>query len=311
MGRPRILFMGTPEFAAKALEACLKLGDVVAAVTQPDKAKGRGQALALSEVKALAQASGVPVLQPAKIRGTDFAAQARALGADVSVVAAYGKILPKDVLDAPRLGSINVHASLLPRWRGAAPIQRALLAGDAVSGVTLMKMDEGMDTGPILEMREVPIRPEETGASLHDALAALGASMLLELLPRFLAGTLPARPQPSEGVTLAPMLKKEEGELDFALPSLALERRVRAFNPWPGTFTRLQGALLKVHRVELGQRAGGPGEVVGVDGALEVACGEGALRLLEVQPEGRRRMRASEFLAGHPLAPGSRPFARG
>jgi len=308
--KPRIVFMGTPQFAARSLEACFDVGEVVAVVTQPDKPKGRGQALATSPVKDLAAARAVAVLQPPKVKGTDFAATLRALAPDVAVVAAYGKILPKDVLEAPALGSVNVHASLLPRWRGAAPIQRALAAGDAVTGVTLMKMDEGLDTGPMLIRRELPVAAHDTGATLHDALAQLGADLLRDALPRYLAGELPPIPQPTEGVTLAPRLAKEEGELDFLRPAVELERRVRAFFPWPGAYVHWNGTLLKVHRVEVGTADGRPGQVLAVQGALEMGTGSGSLRLLELQPQGGRRMGAAEFLAGHRLALGSTPFGR-
>jgi methionyl-tRNA formyltransferase len=306
--RPRIAFMGTPEFAVKSLAACLDVGDVVAVVTQPDKPKGRGQEVSVSPVKLLARERGLEILQPPKIRGTPFAETLRGYSPDVSVVTAYGKILPQDVLDVPAHGSVNVHASLLPRWRGAAPIQRAIAAGDAMSGVTLMKMDAGMDTGPMLAQRKVELSPDETGQSLHDVLAKLGGQMLRELLPEYLAGRLRETPQPAAGATMAPMLEKDEGRLDFALPAAELERRIRAFTPWPGTFTFLEGALLKVHRARLSNARGQPGSILSTRGALEVACGEGSLLLLEVQPEGRRRMSAAELLAGHKIAMGDRPF---
>jgi methionyl-tRNA formyltransferase len=258
-------------------------------------------------VKLWARERGLEVLQPPKIRGTNFAETLRGYAPDVSVVAAYGKILPQDVLEAPARGSVNVHASLLPRWRGAAPIQRAIAAGDSVSGVTLMKMDEGMDTGPMLAQRKVELAPDETGASLHDVLAKLGGQMVRELLPEYLNGKLHETPQPA-GFTMAPMLKKEEGALDFALSAAELERRIRAFTPWPGTYTFFDGALFKVHRARLSNGRGEPGSVLSTRGSLEIACGEGSLLLLEVQPEGRRRMSAAELLAGHKIAIGDRPF---
>lgn len=307
---PRIVFMGTPAFAVPSLRACLEVGEVVAVVTQPDKPKGRGQAVGISPVKALAEERGLQVLQPLKLKGQNFGETLEALAPDVAVVTAYGKILPKDVLDAPRLGSLNVHASLLPRWRGAAPIQWAIASGDAKTGVCLMQMDEGLDTGPVLACRELPITSEDTSASLHEKLAQLGFETLVESLPRYLRGELTATPQPSEGMTYAPMIQKEEGALDFGKSAVELERRLRAFTPWPGSFTRLNGALLKVHRAQVGEGKGEPGQVLaaGAEG-IEVACREGSLRLLEVQPEGKRRMGAKDFLAGRPLAPGSKPFA--
>lgn len=307
---PRIVFMGTPPFAVKSLEACLTLGEVVAVVTQPDKPKGRGQEVQFSAVKEFALAQRLPVLQPVKIRGTDFADQLRALNADVAVVTAYGKILPKDVLDAPKHGCVNVHASLLPRFRGAAPIQWAIASGDAKTGVCLMRMDEGMDTGPVIDRAELPIGPSDTSATLHDALATLGGEVLRRALPRYLAGELTPVPQPAEGVVMAPMIKKEDGALDWTKPAIVLERRLRAFTPWPGAFTKLDGALFKVHAATVSAGRGEPGTVLGASPAgIEVACGEGSLVLTSVQLEGKRAMTAQEFLAGKKLAPGTRPFA--
>jgi len=301
--------MGTPEFSVPSLEACLDVGEVVAVVTQQDKPKGRGQEVGVSPVKAAAQQRGLPVLQPAKIRGTAFHEELRALRPDVGVVTAYGKILPQDVLDAPAQGCVNVHASLLPRFRGAAPIQWAIAAGDAKTGVCLMKMDAGMDTGPVIDCREHPIGPEDTSATLHAALSRLGGLLIRESLPRYLRGELKPAPQPGEGVVMAPLIEKEDGRLDFSRPAVELERRVRAFHPWPGTYTQLGGKTLKVLRARVGGGGGAPGEVLEAGaGGVEVACGEGSLVLLEVQPEGKRAMSAREFLAGHPLSEGSRPF---
>lgn len=309
MSRPRIVFMGTPDFAVSSLVACFDIGEVVAVVTQPDKPKGRGQALAISPVKALALERGVPVLQPVKLRTPPFSEELRQYAPDVCVVTAYGRILPKDVLELPRKGCVNVHASLLPRFRGAAPIQWSIAHGDAETGVSLMVMDEGLDTGPVLAMRRLPIGPEDTSATLHEKLAALGGDILREELPKYLRGELQPVPQPAEGVVLAPIIKKEDGLLDFARPAVELERRVRAFTPWPGAFTGYAGGRLKVHRARVGAGKGEPGTVLsaGPEG-LEVAAGEGSLVLLDVQPEGKRVMRAAEFLAGHKLAPGSKPF---
>lgn len=309
---PRIVFMGTPEFAVRSLEACLEVGEVVAAVTQPDKPRGRGQEVAMSPVKALALAKGIPVLQPPKIRGTNFHEEIRALRPDVGVVTAYGKILPQELLDAPAQGCVNVHASLLPRFRGAAPIQWAIAAGDEVTGVCLMKMDAGLDTGPVIDRRELRIGPEDTAASMHDKLSKLGGELIRESLPRYLRGELKPVPQPSEGVVLAPLIKKEDGRLDFTRPAAELERRTRAFHPWPGTYTELGGKTLKVLKAKAGGGRGAPGEVLEAGaGGLEVACGEGSLVLLEVQPEGKRAMSARELLAGHRLQKGSRPFGSG
>ncbi len=301
--------MGTPEFAVASLVACFDIGDVVAVVTQPDKPKGRGNALAISPVKALALERGLTVLQPPKLRTPPFSEELRKLAPDVCVVTAYGKILPKDVLEVPARGCVNVHASLLPRFRGAAPIQWAIAHGDAETGVTLMCMDEGLDTGPMLAMKRLPIGPEDTSTTLHEKLSRLGGDLLRESLPAYLRGELKPVPQPSEGMVLAPIIQKEDGLLDFTRPAVELERRVRAFTPWPGAFTGLSGARLKVHRTKTGSGRGTPGTVLAAGpGGIEVACSEGSLVLLDIQPEGKRVMSAAEFLSGHKLAPGSQPF---
>lgn len=312
----RIVFMGTPEFAVPSLRACFDVGQVVAVVTQPDKPKGRGHELSAPPVKRLAQERGVPVLQPARIRNTGFAEQLRPLSPDVCVVAAYGKILPPDVLGVPRRGSVNVHGSLLPRWRGAAPIQWAIAAGDTRTGVCLMQMEEGLDTGPVISCAEVWIGPEDTSETLHHRLSALGGELVRRDLPRYVRGELAPVPQPAEGVALAPMIKKEDGRLDFGRSAVELERRVRAFTPWPGAYVYLKEdgrqSLVKIHRARAGSssHSASPGTLVSAspDG-LEVACAEGSLWLMELQPEGRRRMSAAEFLAGRRLTPGTAPFA--
>lgn len=306
----RIVFMGTPQFAVKSLEACLKLGEVIAVVTQPDKPRGRGQEVSFSPVKELAVERGIPVLQPTKIRGTDFADVVKKLEADIAVVTAYGKILPQDVLDAPRRGCVNVHASLLPRFRGAAPIQWAIAAGDEKSGVCLMQMDAGMDTGGVIDRAELPILADDTSASLHDKLSDLGGVVLERSLARYVAGELPVVPQPTEGVVMAPMIKKEDGKLDWKKPARELERRLRAFTPWPGAFCTFEGALLKVAKASAGGGQGAPGTVLSASPAgVEVACSEGSLLLLSLQPEGKRAMTAQEFLAGRKLVVGSAPFS--
>ncbi|MCP3163045.1 methionyl-tRNA formyltransferase [Myxococcus qinghaiensis] len=309
MSRPRIIFMGTPDFAVSSLEACFDLGEVVAVVTQPDKPKGRGNTLTAPPVKELALARGVPVFQPVKLRTPPFAEELRRFEPDVCVVTAYGRILPKDLLDLPKKGCVNVHGSLLPRFRGAAPIQWSIAYGDTETGVTLMVMDEGLDTGPMLAMKRLPIGPEDTSATMYPKLAALGGELLRESLPAYLSGELKPVPQPSEGMVLAPIIEKDEGKLDFNRPAVALERRLRAFTPWPGAFTTLGGKLVKVHRVRVAEGQGTPGTVLaaGPEG-LEVACGEGSLVLLDIQPEGKRVMKAAEFLMGHKLVVGSQPF---
>jgi len=309
-GPARIAFFGTPPFAVPALRACETVGTVVAVVTQPDRPRGRGQHVSASAVKEEAERSGLAVLQPPRLKGTDFGERLRALRLDVAVVAAYGRILPPDVLAAPRLGSVNVHASLLPRWRGAAPIQWAIASGDTETGVSLMQMEEGLDTGPVLAERRIPILPHDTSETLHLRLAELGGALVEDELPRLLAGELRPRPQPTEGVTLARLVEKE-GRLDWSRPAAELERRVRAFAPWPGGWTPLGKHVLKIWRVEVATGSGPPGTVLVAHGGLEVAAGEGALRLLEVQPEGKRRMTAAEFLSGHRLREGDRPFGGG
>jgi methionyl-tRNA formyltransferase len=306
----RIVFMGTPQFAVKSLEACLRIGEVVAVVTQPDKPRGRGQEVSFSPVKELAVSKGLRVEQPVKVRGTDFASVLKAMNADVAVVTAYGKILPQDVLDAPRRGCVNVHASLLPRFRGAAPIQWAIAAGDAKTGVCLMQMDAGMDTGGVIDRAELPILPDDTSASLHDKLSVLGGEVLERSLARYVNGELGVTPQPADGVVMAPMIKKEDGKLDWSRPAAELERRLRAFTPWPGAFTTFEGALFKVTRAAARTGKGAPGTVLsaGADG-IEVACSEGSFVMLEVQPEGKRAMNVKDFLAGRKVTVGSTPFA--
>ncbi|MBX5480518.1 MAG: methionyl-tRNA formyltransferase [Myxococcaceae bacterium] len=310
--------MGTPEFATHSLRACFDVGEVVAVVTQPDKPKGRGQELAPPPVKVLAQERGVEVLQPPKLKQQNFGEVLRRYRPDVTVVTAYGKILPRDVLQAARRGAVNVHASLLPRWRGAAPIQWAIAEGDEKTGVCLMQMDEGLDAGAVISCAEIPIAPTDTSATLHDKLAVLGGDLLRRDLRRYVDGELVATPQPAEGVTLARIIQKEDGRIDFTRPAEVIERRLRAFTPWPGAFTWLKEPdgrriLFKVHRAAAfpdRPEGAAPGAILpSAPGTLEVACGTGRLALLEVQPEGRRRMTAAEFLSGRRLEPGTAPFA--
>ncbi len=309
MDRPRIVFMGTPALALPSLAACGVVGEVVAVVTQPDRPRGRGQAVQPSAVKVAALAAGLPVLQPTRLKGTDFARTLAALVPEVAVVTAYGRILPVDVLAAPRRGSLNVHASLLPRWRGAAPIQWAIAEGDAETGVCLMQMEAGLDTGPVLAVRREEIRADDTAETLGARLSELGGALLREALPRFLRGELEGLPQAEGGATLARLVEKSDGWLDFGRPARVLEQRLRAFTPWPGAWTTLSGQVLKVHRAQLGKGDGRPGTVLRADTTLEVACGQGSLLLLELQAEGKRRLGVEDFLRGHPLVPGTRPFA--
>ena len=307
MPRLRLVFMGTPDFAVPALAALLEAGHEVACVyTQPPRPAGRGYAERAAPVQVFAEARGIPVRFPRSLRDPQAQAEFAALKPDAAVVAAYGLILPQPVLDAPRLGCVNLHASLLPRWRGAAPIQRAILAGDRESGVTVMQMDAGLDTGPMLLQERVPITEETTAGALHDTLARLGAKLIVPALAGLADGTLKPVPQPAEGVTYAPKLTREEGRLDWRRPAAELARRVRAFNPWPGTWCTHMGETLKVLAAEaVPDGAGAPPGTV-LDERLAIACGEGALRLLTVQRPGRAALDAAAFLRGYLLPPGTR-----
>ena len=302
--------MGTPRFAGPILEALLGRADpVVGVVCQPDRPRGRGLLTAQPAIKEIAIARGLPVLQPERLRDASFASALRALAPDLIVVAAYGKILPPAILAIPPRGCLNVHASLLPRHRGAAPIPRAILAGDTVTGVTVMVMNEEMDAGDILLRRETPIAADDTGGTLADRLAHLGAGAIGEALDGLARGTLRAIPQPADEATFAPRIERDQCRLEWQRPAVELERQVRALAPDPSAFTQLAGRVLKVHRAaverELPSEARA-GQIVraGPDGIL-VATGAGGLRLLEVQLEGRRRLSADRFLAGHRLPPGT------
>ena len=301
--------MGTPAFACPILEALLARPDpVVGVVCQPDRPRGRGLAVIAPEVKHVALAHGLPVLQPDRLRTPEAFDSLAALAPDLIVVAAYGKILPRALLDLPPHGCINVHASLLPRHRGAAPIQGAILAGDAESGVTIMAMNEAMDAGDILLTRTTPIGPDDTAATLGDHLARLGAVAIGDAIDGLATGTITPVPQPATGITLAPRIEREQGRLDWRRSATELDRLVRAFAPTPSAFTTLGDRVLKVHRAtpEQGGSAAAPGTVVDAGpGGIAVATGDGVLRLLEVQLEGRRRLDAGAFLAGHRLASGT------
>ena len=305
----RVGFAGTPPFAALALAAILDDDYAVAVVlTQPDRPSGRGLSVQTSAVKTLAQERGIPVIQPPTLRSEETRSALLAIPLDVLVVAAYGLILPPAVLSWPRLGCINIHASILPRWRGAAPIQHAILAGDAMTGVTIMQMDAGLDTGPMIATVETPIRPADTAGSLTDRLAGLGAAAIVEALGRLeAAGLLAATPQPAQGATYAGKIDSTQALLDWTLPAAVLERKVRAFDPAPGARFMLDGAPVKVWGAEAGSNAGEPGTVMAVArDALEIACGGGTLRLLTVQPAGGKRMPAAAFALGRRLAAGDR-----
>jgi len=308
--RIRLVFAGTPDFAVPHLAACRRDNvDIVAVYTQPDRPAGRGRTLAQSPVKQAALAAGITVEQPDNFKDAGARERLRAYAPDLLVVVAYGLILPRKVLAIPQLGCWNVHASLLPRWRGAAPIQRALLAGDARTGVCLMQMAAGLDTGPVLLSRAVPIDPDDTGGSLHDKLAALGAQLLADGLDRLLEGrALTAEPQPEQGVTYAHKLDKAEAVLDWNDAASLLERKVRAFNPWPVAEARLAGETLRVWKAlalpagkPSAEQAPTPGSIVaaGREG-IDIACAEGILRLLDVQRAGGRRIAAADFVNARP-----------
>jgi methionyl-tRNA formyltransferase len=309
----RVVFMGTPDFAVPTLTALADTStvDVVGVVTQPDRRAGRGQRLLPSPVKRAALARDLPLFQPRSLRTAEAMAQLTTWEPGVIVVAAFGQILRQDVLVLPPFGCLNVHASFLPRWRGAAPVPAAILAGDKVTGVTIMQMDEGLDTGPILAQREVPVEPRDTWGTLEPRLAQLGAELLIETLPSYLAGELLPQPQPAKGVTYAGQLSKDNGLIDWSRPAVELDRQIRAFHPWPGAFTTLRGKRLKLVRTVAlpGWRGDAPpGTVIALNGETVVAVvtGEGALRLDEVQLAGRRSMDIESFLCGQRDCVGSR-----
>jgi methionyl-tRNA formyltransferase len=310
MALPRALFFGTPEFAVPTLAALSEIAQVVTVITQPDRPKGRGMKLAPPPVKQLAERLGIPVLQPTKVRTPEFAAQLRDLDAEFALVVAYGRILPPAVLTATRLGCLNVHASLLPRLRGAAPIQWAIVRGERETGVCLMQMDEGMDTGPVLARAALTIGEDETAAELSPRLSELGAQLLRRELPRFYSGELASVPQDHAGATLAPLLRKEDGEVDWSQPARAVHDLVRGFTPWPSAATSLDGLRLKLHRTRVLDEHtphAVPGEILSAQSAgIAVACSAGSLAVLELQLEGGRRLSAAEFLVGHRVATGAR-----
>ena len=298
----RLAFMGSPDFAVPALRALHAAGHTIAGVwCQPPKPAGRGYGVRACPVQVEAERLGLPVHTPSRLRDNPAEQAAfAALDLDAAVVAAYGLILPQPMLGAPRRGCLNIHASLLPRWRGASPIQTAILHGDAETGISIMRMDAGLDTGPVLLREAVPITATTTAASLHDELAALGARLVLQAL----AGNPSPVPQPTEGVTYAPKLTREAGRIGWHRDAAAIERQVRAFDPWPGSFTLLGGVILKVLAAELAPGAGPPGTAL--DDGMTIACGSGALRLTRVQLAGRPAMPAEAFLRGHHVPVGTR-----
>ncbi|QEO18497.1 methionyl-tRNA formyltransferase [Acetobacter vaccinii] len=305
----RLVFMGTPDFSVPALHALHEAGhEIVAVYSQPPRPAGRGKALRPSPVQQAAEALGLCVRHPVSLRNKPEEWQAFAdLNADVAIVAAYGLILPQPMLDAPRLGCLNIHASLLPRWRGASPVQSAILAGDTQSGVTIMQMEAGLDTGPMLLREAVPLTPQTTASTLHDTLSALGASMVVRILAHTPARLPTPHPQPEDGVTYAPRLTRDDGRIDWQQSADAIDRRIRALTPWPGTFTTLaDGTVLKIGAAQPDPdmpASADPGTIV--DDRLSVACGDGTIRLTRLQRPGKGMMEAEAFLRGQPLPAGT------
>jgi methionyl-tRNA formyltransferase len=305
----RIVFFGTPSFSTPALERLLQDGEkVIAVVTQPDREKGRGRKIVPSAVKELALSHSLLLLQPERIKDGAFSDALKALAPDLFVVIAYGRILPKSVLDIPMHGAVNVHASLLPQYRGASPVSWAILRGETKTGVTTMLLDEGMDTGDILHQREVSIGVEDNAETLHDRLSAAGAELLAETIAGMKAGTVRPLPQDASKASYAPLLDKEDGRIDWTESAIEVDRRVRAFTPWPGAFTTWENRLMKIisGKSRQGEAGAEPGRVVwaGSD-FVEVATGSGLYRIEEIQVEGKRRMTVREFLSGHSLRPGA------
>jgi methionyl-tRNA formyltransferase len=305
MVRTRILFMGTPQFAVPALAKLIEHNDhytVVAVITQPDAPAGRGKHLTQSPVKQIALSAGLPVLQPETLKPPEVVEHLRSFAPDCIVVAAFGQILRKPVLEMPRYGCINVHGSLLPRWRGASPVSAAIAAGDATTGVTIMQMGVGLDNGPMLSKREELIRPDDTAGSLMERLSHIGADLLIETLPKYFSGEIKPEVQDERLVTLCRQLKKEEGAIDWHKCAIDIERHVRAMQPWPGAFTDVNGKRLKILSTRpsaLGTQSS-PGTISIHKNSVQVQCGEGALELLEVQPEGKKAMPAADFARGQP-----------
>ena len=311
MAKLRILFMGTAELSCPSLKGLLAGPDfsVLAVVTQPDRPKGRELKPQPSPVKVVALESGLPVLQPERARNQDFIQTLVGLKPDLIVVVAYGQILPQAILDIPRFGCMNVHTSLLPKYRGAAPIQWAVVNGEKETGVTIMKMDAGLDTGDILLQERTPILPEDNSKTLHDRLAQMGAILLLKTIPEYVSGNLLPRPQPTIGGSYAARIKKEDGHIDWNLSAQAILNRLRGLSPWPGVFSFLEDGsrkhLLKIWQAEVVEGAGQPGRILQVEkSGIIIACGQKALRILTIQREGGKRLTAQQFLAGHPLQEG-------
>lgn len=305
----KAVFMGTPDIAAEVLKSLLNSKhEILAVVTQPDRPKGRGKELAKSPVKLIAEERGIPVLQPEQVKAPEVVEQLKTLQPDIILVAAFGQIISKEILDIPPYGCINVHASLLPEYRGAAPIQWSILDGKATTGITIMRMDEGIDTGDMICSVEIPITKEETGGSLHDKLAAAGGPLLLSAMEQIAEGTATYTKQNHEAHTYAKMLRKDLGKLDFTRPAEELERYIRGLNPWPSAYTYKDGKTIKFWRGSVSYETFETcpcGTLVSVkDGMLWIMTGNGILQIRELQPEGKRRMTTEEYLRGYPLTPG-------
>jgi methionyl-tRNA formyltransferase len=295
----KLVFMGTPEFAVPSLRALIQHHEVIGVVTQPDRAAGRGGKVSYSPVKTLALENNIPVFQPEKIRKKEAIEELKQWPADAYVVAAFGQILPQALLDIPPYGSINVHGSLLPRWRGAAPIHAAIRAGDSETGITIMKMDAGLDTGPMLKKAALAIAPDETGQSLHDKMAQLGAELLIETLPLYFDGVIQPVTQPEEGVTFAPQIEKEEGHIKWTDEALVIERLIRAFTPWPSTFSYWKGKQVKILKGTIGEGRLEAGNVGLIDGRVAIGTGKGVFLPTELQLEGKSRVDIQSFVNGY------------
>jgi len=294
----KLVFMGSPDFAVPALRVLAAHYPICGVVTQPDRPSGRGMTLTPPSVKLAAQQLGLPVIQPEKLRSPEAFQQLQDWAPDLIVVAAFGQILRPNVLELPKFGCLNIHASLLPRHRGAAPIQAAILAGDAQTGITIMKMDAGLDTGPMLSQRSIPIEPQDTGGSLFEKLSQMGGELLLETLPGYLAGEIAPQPQPEEGVTYFGMIKKEDGLLDFNLPAIELERKIRAFSPWPGTSLLWNGAPLKIQRAHVSPGQAAVGQHLVVEMLPAIGTAQDLIVFDELQPAGKKSMPGKAFLSG-------------
>ncbi|QQM64319.1 methionyl-tRNA formyltransferase [Pseudoalteromonas sp. LC2018020214] len=296
----RIIFAGTPDFAARHLQALIQSEhQIVGVYSQPDRPAGRGKKLKASEVKELALEHNLPVFQPQSLKNDEALAELTSLNADIMIVVAYGLILPKAILEAPRLGCLNVHGSILPRWRGAAPIQRAIWAGDKQTGVTIMQMDEGLDTGDMLHISRCPISTTETSASLYTKLAELGPDALIETINKLANGEITPEPQNDELANYAKKLSKEEADIDWSMSALQIERNIRSFNPWPMCFTQMGGQTVKIHQAQVLLQSGDPGQILSSDkNGVVVACGEHALCITQLQPQGKKPMAINDFLNG-------------